>query len=98
MNYIQDVASEIKGVVPASVLPDEPTDRLFLYYAVLALTKGESVALRDVHDAWSAWMTEIDPSHESIRPFEELDPDVRGEDDPYVNAIRTVARSRRGAD
>lgn len=40
-------------------------------------------------------MAEIDPSHESIRPFEKLPPDVKGEDDPYVVAIRAVARSLR---
>jgi hypothetical protein len=64
-----------------------------LIYAVLALSKGEQVERRDVHNAWVAWMTGRDPTHDSIRPYDELALDVQEEDDPYVTAILRVARS-----
>lgn len=60
-------------------------------YAVLALAKGQALTGRDVHNAWSAWMSSIDPDHESVEPYDELAPDVRREDDPLVAAIRRVA-------
>jgi hypothetical protein len=90
-NYIQAVASDIKQEVPPDVLPDGDSEDLFLLYAILALTKGVSVTGRDVHDAWSAWMTNKDPNHESIKPYDKLAPATRQEDEPFVRAIRHVA-------
>jgi hypothetical protein len=60
-------------------------------YAVLSLTVGEDVRPEDVHDAWSAWMTHRDPSHESIKPFAQLSPEIKKTDQPFVGAIRRVA-------
>jgi hypothetical protein len=94
-NFIKTAADEIRSAVPPEALPDEASDDLFLIYAVLLLAKGEDVQARDVHNAWSAWMTTHDPRHESIRPYDELPSDVRREDDPYLLAIRNVARSWR---
>jgi hypothetical protein len=61
---------------------------------VLALTRGEHVTRRDVHDAWAAWMTLTDPEHVSIKPYEDIPDDVRREDDPFVSAIRRAAGAR----
>src|SRR4051812_40575719 len=70
-NYVEEVAREIRREVPPDVLPDEDSEELFLMYATLVLSKGASVTARDVHDAWSAWMTAKDPDHESIKPYDE---------------------------
>lgn len=94
MSYIDEVAEEIRRSVPPDLIPDRDTTALFRLYAVLALAKGEVVALEDVHDAWSAWMSAEDPEHPSLRPFEELSSDVRSADQPYLGAIREVARDR----
>ncbi len=64
---------------------------MFLMYAVLALTVGENVQAEDVHDTWSAWMTYRDPSHESIKPFDQLSSDTKKTDQPFVDAIKKVA-------
>jgi hypothetical protein len=39
-------------------------------------------------------MTRRDPEHEAIKPFGELAQDVRSEDEPFTEAIRTCARGR----
>lgn len=64
---------------------------LFRMYAVLALTKGVAVTARDVHDAWSAWCAGVDPEHRSLKPFDQLAPEVQALDEPYVQAICAVA-------
>jgi hypothetical protein len=91
MNYISDIAQKIRREVPQEVLPEGDTDLLFLMYAVLALTVREDVRAEDVHDAWSAWMTYRDPSHESIKPFAQLSLKTKKTDQPFVYAIRKVA-------
>ena len=91
MNYISEIAERIRREVPQEVQPEGDTDLLFLMYAVLALTVGEDVRAEDVHDTWSAWMTYLDPSHESIKPFAQLSPETRKTDQPFVDAIRKVA-------
>jgi hypothetical protein len=90
-NYIEHMADRIERLVPKHRLPDEDTRGLFLLYAVLALAKGPSVDRSDVHNAWAAWMTLINPSHQSIRPYETLPESVRAEDDAFVRAIRAAA-------
>jgi hypothetical protein len=91
MTYIEHLGQRIRASVPADLVPDEDTDALFLIYAAVALIKGQATTRRDVHNAWAAWMAMRDPSHESIRPFDDLDSDTQGEDDPFVAAIRRVA-------
>ena len=41
-------------------------------------------------------MARTDPTHESIRPYDELAPSVRDEDAPFLTAIRQAARTRHG--
>lgn len=72
-------------------LPTAETKQLFRLYAVLALAKGEQVTLEDIHNAWSAWMLSQNPTHESLKPFTDLTPDIQEEDQPYVDAVRRVA-------
>jgi hypothetical protein len=91
MSYVDQIAARIKASVPADLLPDDDTTRLFRLYAVLALAKGAATEAADVHNAWVVWMLELDAEHRSIRPFEELDAETQSADAPYVEAIRAVA-------
>lgn len=74
MTYLDLAAEEIRRHVPEKALPDGDTELLFRLYAVLLLAKGADVTTADVHNAWSAWMQTTHPDHQSLRPFEELDP------------------------
>lgn len=91
MNYLDELAGEIAKEISPGVPPTADACRLFRLYALLVLVKGTEVTAVDVHNAWSAWMLELDPGHRSIRPFEELDADTQASDEPYVAAIRAVA-------
>lgn len=95
MNYIDDIAQRIKREVPSELLPEGDADLLFRIYAVLALSKGENVRATNVHDAWSAWMSQSDPEHGSIQPFGRLPEDVQSQDEPFAEAIRKVAANLR---
>jgi hypothetical protein len=94
MNYLDDVARQIRAAVPSGDLPHDDTRGLFRMYALLLLAKGEAVTAPDVHNAWVAWMSGREPSHESLLPYEALAADVAAQDAPYVQAIRLVAKSR----
>jgi hypothetical protein len=94
LSYIDALAEAIHRLVPPRLVPDGDTSALFRIYAVLAMAKGDRVVLEDVHDAWAAWMSGQDPSHRSLRPLGELPPEVRRSDQPYLDAIRAVARER----
>ena len=93
-NYIDALARAIRRRVPSSVLPEQPCDDLFLIYAVLLLAKGNDVTREDVHNGWAAWMSRIDPNHESLTPYAELPAGTRAEDEPFLSAIHAEARSR----
>jgi hypothetical protein len=92
--YIERIAQRIREQVPEDLVPDGDADSLFLIYAVLALVKGPSVTARDVHNAWAAWMASRHPSHDAIRPFDDLPAEIRREDEPFVTAIRAASRDR----
>lgn len=93
VNYLAVDAARIRAELPEdSSVPDDAED-LFLIYAVLLRAKGVEVQAEDVHDAWSAWMLGIDPDHESIVPFADLDEATRAEDGPFLLAIRRAATS-----
>jgi hypothetical protein len=94
MSFIADLADEVRAEVPADLLPNRDSELLFLLYAVLLLAKGDEVTREDVHNAWSAWMAYLGESHESLVPFEALPEGTRAEDEPFVDAIRRVARRR----
>ena len=91
LNYFVDIAERIKREVPPDLLPDEDLDLLFRLYAVLGSPLGEKVKAKNVHAAWSAWMSQTNPKHNSMRPFEDLPTDVHAQDEPFVEAIRKVA-------
>lgn len=95
MNYIDNIAQHIEREVPSDLLPKGDTALLFRMYAVLALALGERVEAANVHDAWSAWMSQSDPQHGSVEPFEKLPEDVQAQDEPFVKAIKTVAATLR---
>ncbi len=94
MNYIDELAVAIRAKVDPAILPKSDVPRLFRIYAALALAKGEAVTAKDIHDAWAAWECDRKPNSPSIRPFEELSPEVQRSDEPFVEAIRQVVRER----
>lgn len=95
MTYIDELAAEIEGKVPAELLPEGDTTLLFRLYALLALVKGPAVTAPDIHNAWAIWMQETDPGHHAIRPFDELDAATQAADEPFVAAIKVVAERAR---
>ena len=97
MNYLDELASQIRSAVPPSQLPDDDTRDLFRLYALLMLAKGGQVDAVDVHNAWVVWMATREPNHESLIPFEDLPAKVAAQDTPYVAAIRQVAGNQGGA-
>jgi hypothetical protein len=92
VTYVDRVAAEIERAVPPDLpLPEGDLTPVFRLYALLALVKGTEVTTEDVHNAWSVWMLDRDPSHRSLKPFDELDEEVQSYDEPFVRAIRDVA-------
>lgn len=90
--YVDRVALAVRDATPSDLVPTgDGVDVLFRLYALLTLVKGTHVTTQDVHDAWSVWMADRDPSHESLVPFDDLPTDVRREDEPFAAAIRAVA-------
>lgn len=65
--------------------------RLLLIYAVLCLSKGAKITNADVHDAWCAWMVDINPVHECLVPFPRLSKKVQALDSIYRDAIKDTA-------
>ena len=92
MSYVDELAAAIRDALLPELIPSGDTSMLFRIYAVLALAKGEDVVLEDVHDAWAAWMSGHDPDHRSLLPFAELPAEIQFADQPYLVAIRLVAR------
>ena len=92
MNYLQQIAEHVRAHIDPDVLPDQNVDALMLVYAVLVRSKGTGTELSDVHDAWAAWMSAIEPNHPSVVPFEQLAAEVQAEDRPFLDAVLAVAR------
>lgn len=88
MTYLDEVRD---GLI--AELPDLDPNLLDLY-ALLVYAKGQQVTFEDVHNAWALWTVRCMPGHKLLIPFSELEPDVQGLDEPYVNAIRVVATAR----
>ncbi|MEV3905530.1 hypothetical protein AB0K11_24700 [Mycobacterium sp. NPDC050551] len=97
MTYLDSDASLIKSALPSDVEVPQDADYLFVLYAVLMRAKGEAVRLADVHDAWTAWKLLTSASHESLVPFDQLEPDVQAEDQPFLEAIHAAAKLRASA-
>lgn len=91
MSYLDDIAADVRHALPQGAEPPANSDELFVLYALLVRVRGIETTAKDVHDAWSVWMSAKDPSHESLVPYERLAPAVQAEDDPFVRAIREVA-------
>ena len=98
MNYLDDLADKIRAAVEPRDLPHDDTRDLFRMYALLLLAKGAAVNEADVHNAWVSWMAGRDSSHEALLPYDQLGDDVAEQDEPYVEAIRTVARAVQGGE
>jgi len=94
MNYIDRLAQSIQSRVPEDALPEGDLASLFRLYALLALSTGDEVTARNVHDAWAVWMTGEDPDHPSIQPFDQLSSEKREEDQVFVDAIRSAVSKR----
>lgn len=94
MDYITELAEEIRARLDPGTLPDEPVDELLRSYAVLALVLGKDVTPEDVHDAWVAWMAARQPDHPSLVPFDGLAAENAEQDLPFVEAIRATAHAR----
>jgi hypothetical protein len=91
LSYVDELADAIHRAVPTDLLRDGDTAMLFRLYAVLALAKGDRVALEDVHDAWAAWMAGQNPRHPGAQASAGT-LDIRRSGQPYLDAIRAVAR------
>jgi hypothetical protein len=91
MNYIEQVAADIRTEIPASALPHGNVNDLLNMYAALAFAKGVDVTASDVHDVWSAWQIKHDPSHVHLIPYDQLPSSVQQQDAVYVLAIRKAA-------
>ena len=92
LNYISAIARMLRSTIDDDLLPDGPIDGLLLNYAIVVLSVGEETSARDVHNAWAAWMAAVDRNHKSLVPFESLDRATAMSDEPFAEAIRSVAR------
>lgn len=89
--YLEDIAQRIRRHIPADRMPDEDAEELLLLYAVLVRAKGADVTESDIHDAWSAWISKRDKSHESLVTYEDLPSEVREQDGVFASAVRRAA-------
>lgn len=48
--------------------------------------------LENVHNAWTAWISQTEPEHESVTPFTDLDSETQAADQPFLDAILEVAK------
>lgn len=97
MTYIDRITEEVKNELH---LKD---NRLIQLYAILVLTKGTEITLKDVHDAWAMNMNFKQKTdfcyghdHKSIVPFEELDICTQNKDARFVDGLRKVAQRVKG--
>lgn len=95
MNYLDATARRVEHEIAPNLRPEERGADLYRLYGLLVLVKGVDCTLEDVHNAWSAWMTTDEPDHDALVPFEELSPETREKDRPYLNAIRRAAAGKR---
>lgn len=89
-NYVHKIAQSIRQKVNPDDLPKKGLDRLFMYYALLALSKAPNVTNEDVHNAWSAWASEYDSRNPSLVPFQNLDSETQEKDSTYRDAINNI--------
>ncbi len=90
--YIDKIVEEVKQTLH---IKDE---KLAQMYALLVLTKGENITLKDVHDAWAMNMNYKKTTdycygheHKSIVPFDQLDVEVQNKDAKFVDKLKEIA-------
>lgn len=93
--YLQTIANDIRSAVPVDANIPDDIEGLFFLYALVLRMKGEKTSASDVHDAWAVWMLTINPKHPSLIPFSKLDPVKKSQDEPFLAAIRSVAKKMR---
>ena len=96
MLYLSEDAELIRSMLDKAVGVPGDSELLFLLYAVLMRAKGVDTTAADVHDAWVAWMQLSDPAHPALVPYDVLDPEIKEQDAPFVQAIRRAARIQGG--
>jgi hypothetical protein len=89
--YLDQIAAVIRSHIPDNRMPEGKADELLRLYAILLRAKGSTVTQSDVHDAWSAWMSERAGNHVSLVAYEDLPKEVQVEDRAFTNAIRQAA-------
>lgn len=89
-SYVDRIAAEIRRAAEHKALRNYEDLSLYRFYALLLLAKGRLVTEEDVHNAWSAWASEHDPTHRDLIPFNELSARTQRKDSQYVNAIRDL--------
>lgn len=92
MNYVDDLVAAVRDELAPEDRPSSRSDELFRLYALLVLTRGTDTTLEDVHNAWSVWISESDPTHPSLVPFGDLTAEVQAQDKPFQVAIHQVAQ------
>lgn len=92
MDYITARAYRIFSLAHGGGIPTAGDIALYRGYAVLSFAKGDATTPKDVHDMWSAWIVASYPEHRSLKPFDQLTPDVQKMDSLYVEAIHRASQ------
>lgn len=93
MNYVATTIEALRAQLPENDGTDED---LLRAYALLVHTTGTGTSLEHVHDAWALWRAQTRPEHPDLVPFAQLSAQVADYDQPYRDAIRTVAAALSG--
>lgn len=91
MNYIDERATQIGKI--CNLTPRVSHDmHLMRTYAVISFAKGFRTTLKDVHDAWVAWRSDIEPDHKHLVPFNKLTVEMQQLYSTHREAIRTASK------
>jgi hypothetical protein len=85
VNYIEEVKKKLRKRLDIE-------EDLLDFYSLLILTVGVDCTLENVHDAWSVWRNDSNPSHPSLIPFNQLSASTQDLDREYRDAIIEVAK------
>lgn len=87
MSYASDVISCLNAELP------DCDPHLIVLYALLVLVRGDAVTNADVHDAWALWTVAYRGAvHDSLVPYDLLQPGVQALDEPFRDAIARVCQ------
>lgn len=103
MSYATFVTSRLSDMLHPETMKPGDGATLMRMYAVLVFAKGENVTLEDVHDVWSLWKTGEGWTYGEVKnnaakvtpylvPFADITDEIAAYDQPYVDAIKQVAR------